>query len=313
MKLSFVIPVYDERDTLEPLTSGIIQHAVPHELQIIFIDDGSTDGSAAVLDSLRDIHPFVEVIRFRGNRGKSAALAAGFAQAQGDVVFTMDADLQDDPKEIPRFLERLEEHYDIVCGWKQQRHDPVDKTLPSRVYNTLVANVFGLDLHDVNCGFKAYRREVVTTIPMYGELHRLIPALAIQEGFRITEIPVDHHPRKYGVSKYGFERFLRGASDVITVWFLTRYFRAPGHFFNGLGIVCFGLAVLFACCAFGADLIANQFPTTLICLLLMLGAGLSGVILIAAGLLSELLVRLEYGNARRSVPSPENDRKNIDN
>ena len=317
MKLTFVIPVYDERDTLETLTAGIVQYAAPHELQILFIDDGSTDGSAAILDSLRDIHSFVEVIRFRSNQGKSAALATGFAHAQGDVIFTMDADLQDDPKEIPRFLNRLDEHYDVVCGWKQQRHDPVDKTLPSRIYNTIVANVFGLDLHDVNCGFKAYRREVVQCIPMYGELHRLTPVLALQEGFRVTEIPVDHHPRKYGISKYGFERFLRGASDVISVWFLTRFRKAPGHFFNGLGLVCFALAALFACCILVADLFIGQFSTTLICLLLMLGTAISGVILIATGLLAELIVRQQYDHSRLPTSKgtwvEEKGRENVDN
>lgn len=312
MKLSFVIPVYNERDSLETLIAGIVQYADPHTLQVLFVDDGSTDGSAAVLDSLKDIHPFVEVIRFRGNRGKSAALAAGFARATGDVVFTMDADLQDDPKEIPRFLERIEGPCDVVCGWKQHRHDPLDKTLPSRIYNSMVAWIFGVELHDINCGFKAYRREVVQTIPMYGELHRLTPVLALQEGFRIAEIPVEHHPRKFGVSKYGFERFIRGASDVLSVWYLTRFRYAPGHFFTGIGFGFLGLTALFSFWMFLADLL-NRPASMLIGLLLMLGAGLGGVILVAAGLLAELVVRVQWESIRPfSAPSVPK-RENVDN
>lgn len=232
MQVDFVIPVYNERDTLETLTAGILEHAAPHAVRIIFVDDGSNDGSSDVLRTLAEAHPEVEVVRFRRNFGKAAGLAAGFARAEGDVVFTMDADLQDDPVEIPHFLAKLDEGFDIVVGWKAKRHDPWHKTFPSHVYNGMVARLFKLPLHDINCGFKCYRGEVVRKLRVYGELHRLLPALAAALGYRSTEIPVQHHPRRYGVSKYGFERFAKGAMDVVAVWFVTRHAHTPGHFFG---------------------------------------------------------------------------------
>lgn len=244
MKVAFVIPVFNERGTLEELTEGILQHIHPHEPQILFVDDGSTDGSAEVLANLRERIPAVEVIRFRRNFGKSAALAAGFARIDGDLVFTMDADLQDDPTEIPRFLRKLEEGYDIVVGWKQKRHDPWHKTFPSHIYNRFVARTFGLKLHDVNCGFKLYRAEVVKHLRVYGELHRLLPVLAAGLGYTVTEIPVTHHARRYGVSKYGFERFAKGAVDVLSVWFLARHSYTPGHFFGKWGVAAIAAGVL---------------------------------------------------------------------
>lgn len=236
MKVAFVIPVYNERGTLEELTEDILKHVQPHEAHILYIDDGSTDGSLEVLENLRERIPAVELIRFRRNFGKSAALAAGFARADGDVVFTMDADLQDDAAEIPRFMRKLEEGYDIVVGWKQKRNDPWHKTFPSHVYNRFVARTFDLKLHDINCGFKLYRVEVVKRLRVYGELHRLLPVLAVGLGYRVAEIPVTHHARRYGVSKYGFERFAKGAMDVLSVWFLARHSYTPGHFFGKWGL-----------------------------------------------------------------------------
>lgn len=237
MKLSFVIPVFDERDTLQTLFDGIVTHAPDAELDVIFIDDGSTDGSTDILRTLSENDARVTLIELDGNCGKSIALAAGFAQVSGDVVFTMDSDLQDDPAEIPNFLAKLDEGFDVVCGWKAVRHDPWHKTFPSRIYNWGVGKVFDLPLHDVNCGYKLFRREVIDNTVVYGELHRLIPILAHDRGFRIGEIPVKHKRREFGHSKYGLERFSRGALDVLTMWILHTRMRAPGHFFGKIAFV----------------------------------------------------------------------------
>ncbi len=290
MKITFVIPVYNERETLEALAAGIAEHVAPHDYRILFVDDGSTDGSHEVMNRLRDADPHIEVIRLRGNFGKSAALATGFANADGDLVFTMDSDLQDEPKEIPRFLEKLSEGYDVVCGWKAVRHDPIHKTVPSRIYNWFVAWLFDVPLHDINCGFKLMRTEVVKKVQIYGEMHRLIPVLAQNLNYRVTEIPVEHHRRQYGKSKYGIERFTRGAMDVLTMWFLTNYRHAPGHFFGMLGFTQKALGVLLII----AGIIAwpGTHPAAGAALI---AAGLvlasTGALTICIGLFAELVLR----------------------
>ncbi len=238
-KLSVVVPTKDEENTLEPLYLGIASatEGLGSELEVIFVDDGSRDRSWAVMQQLAAGHPQVHALRLRRNFGKAIALAAGFQEAGGDVVITMDADLQDDPQEIPRFLSKLAEGYDVVSGWKANRQDPPSKTLPSRLFNRVIARVSGIPLHDFNCGFKAYRREAIEDIRLYGELHRYIPVLAHDLGFRIGELPVRHHPRRHGVSKYGWERYARGFLDLLTVLVTTRYLQKPAHLFGGLGLV----------------------------------------------------------------------------
>lgn len=218
MKLFFIIPVKDERGTLAELTEGILANVTSHEARILFINDGSTDGTPEVLDELASTHDAVEVIHFDVNRGKSAALVVGFERAEGDVVITMDGDLQDDPVEIPNYLAQIEAGYDLVCGWKFVRHDPWHKTLPSKVYNGFVGLVFGLSLHDINCGYKAMTLEVAKSMKLKHDYHRLIPVLAKKNGFKITEIRVQHHARRYGQSKYGLARFWHGLRDVARVW-----------------------------------------------------------------------------------------------
>ncbi len=237
MKLSFVIPACNERESVRELVEGILHHTAGQEVQILFIDDGSTDGTYEALAALRSEHPEVEICRFRRNLGKSTALAAGFDRVSGDLVFTMDGDLQDDPREIPSFLAKLDEGFDVVVGWKKVRHDPWHKVLPSRLYNGIVSRVLGLKLHDINCGYKLFRREVVERLSVYGERHRLLPALARDLGYRIAEVPVHHNPRRYGRSKYGIERFVRGAIDVGTMVFLYRYVNRPIHFFGFLSLL----------------------------------------------------------------------------
>lgn len=291
MKISFVIPVYNERDTLRPLAEGILEHVKPHEAHILLIDDGSTDGSLPVMQELAAEHPEVEVIKLRGNFGKSAALAVGFAHADGDLVFTMDSDLQDDPKEIPAFLAKAAEGHDVVCGWKERRYDPWHKVIPSRFYNRFVAWLFDVPLHDVNCGFKLFKAEVVKKFQIYGEMHRLIPVLAHNLNYSVAEIPVQHHKRQYGVSKYGFERFVRGALDVLTTWFLHRYRHAPGHFFGGTGLVQMGLGGLAIVAGLFAALVWGAAGITIGCFVVGLVLGATGFITLSLGLFAELVLR----------------------
>ncbi len=235
-KLSFVIPVKDEQESLVPLYERICEQLRDDDtFELIFIDDGSKDGSWNVIRSLVERDPErVRGLKFRRNAGKAAALTAGFRAARGAVIFTLDADLQDDPKEIRRFLAKLFEGYDLVSGWKKVRHDPWHKVLPSRIFNRLLSWISGVKLHDHNCGFKCYRAEVVKNLTLHGELHRMVPALAAIEGYKSTEIVVEHHPRKHGVSKYGFERYLRGFVDMMTVGFLRKYRDRPAHFIAGV-------------------------------------------------------------------------------
>ena len=244
MLISFVIPVCDEAETLRELALGIRRHVQPHPCEIVFVDDGSRDGSLEVIKSLVREFPEVRYISFRRNFGKSAALDAGFDAAKGEIVFTMDADLQDDPAEIPAFLAKLEEGFDLVSGWKKERHDPLGKTLPSKVFNWTARFITGVKLHDMNCGFKAYRSEVVRELTLYGDLHRFVPALALWRGFSVGELPVQHHPRRFGTSKFGVERFLRGLFDLITVYFLTAYTARPMHLFGKVGLLTGALGVV---------------------------------------------------------------------
>lgn len=242
MQVSVVVPAYNEEETLTILVERIRDAAgsIPKvsNWEIIFIDDGSTDSTWAAMCALAKQEPaLVRAFRLRRNFGKAAALDLGFRVATGDVIMTMDADLQDDPKEIERFLDKLDEGYDLVSGWKEKRNDPLSKTLPSKLFNRVTSRISGVDLHDFNCGFKAYRREVIKNVRLYGELHRYVPVLAQDLGYRIAEISVEHHPREHGVSKYGLERYVRGLIDLITILAITRFFRRPGHLLGGLGVL----------------------------------------------------------------------------
>ena len=244
--LSIVIPVMNEEGNLpelyERLTAKLEEINLPYE--IVFIDDGSSDGTWAFITRTNAVDKRVVGLRHRRNFGKARALADGFAEARGDVVITMDGDLQDDPDELPKFLEMLDQGYDLVSGWKQRRQDPLGKTAPSKVFNWTVRKVSGVQLHDFNCGFKAYRHEVTTSIRLYGELHRFTPVLASAEGFRIGELPVKHHARTWGTSKYGWSRLTKGFLDLLTVTFLTQYRQRPLHLFGLPGLLSMVLGVL---------------------------------------------------------------------
>ena len=242
--LSIVVPAYEEAASLPELVDGIRSACTEADLsfRVWVIDDGSRDNTWATVQSLYETDPRVVGLRFQRNYGKSAALSVGFERAQGQYVVTMDADLQDDPAEIPALVEMLEEgDYDLVSGWKKVRKDPLSKTIPSRFFNWITRMISGLELHDFNCGLKIYRRKVVKSVGVYGELHRYIPLLAKWAGYdRVAEKPVQHHSRKYGETKFGIERFIQGFLDLITVVFLTRFAVRPMHFFGGLGTITFG-------------------------------------------------------------------------
>jgi len=247
--LSLVIPAYNEAESLAELHEEISAVAENHgyQIEIIFVDDGSADSTWGVIESLAAKDPRVRGIRFRRNFGKAAALSAGFAEARGDRVLTLAADLQDDPREIPRFLAAMDENLDVISGWKRKRHDPWHKVWPSRVFNWMVSRMTGVKLHDHNCGFKSYRREIFDEVRLYGELHRFVPVLAAARGWKVGEIEVNHRPRVHGKSKYGMHRFVKGFLDLLTVKFLTGYGQRPQHLLGVLGLLFFfvgGLGLL---------------------------------------------------------------------
>jgi glycosyltransferase involved in cell wall biosynthesis len=288
--------MYNEEKSVKILHEKILETVKgQYPYEIIFIDDGSTDSSVTQVKEIIAQDANVHLIVFRKNFGKAAALQAGFRNSTGDIVITMDADLQDDPKEIPRFIEKLDEGYDLVSGWKQKRHDPLEKRLPSKLFNKVTSHMSGVSLHDFNCGFKAYRREVVDSIDVYGELHRYIPVLAYRKGFRIAEIVVEHHAREFGHSKYGFERYLRGLFDSMTVAFLGKFYDRPMYFFGKIGL---------ALCAIGGVICA--YLAVLWCMgqgiggrpLLMLGVLLLilGVQMFSTGFIGDMLVDATYHN-----------------
>jgi len=247
--VSFVLPVFDERENLVELHGQIaaVMARRDDDYELVFVDDGSTDGSIEVLAELKRQDPRVRVVQLRRNFGKAAAYSAGFENARGEIVITMDTDLQDDPAEIPLFIEGIDRGFDMVVGWKHEGKGPANKSLPSKFFNRVVRRITGIPLHDFNCPFKAYRRQVLTEIEVYGELHRYIPVLARARGFTMTEVKIKNLPRRYGTSKYGLERYLRGMLDLITISFITRFAERPMHLLGLGGILA---------CVFGAGVVS---------------------------------------------------------
>lgn len=306
--LSIIVPVYNERDSLKQLYGEIVASCAAQgiEFELIFADDGSRDGSWETIRELAGADPRISAIRFRRNFGKAAALTAAMAAAAGDTLLMMDADLQDDPQEIPRFLAKLAEGYDVVNGWKVRRLDPWHKVYPSKVFNWLVGWLTGLSLHDHNCGFKCFKKEVAGEIRLYGELHRFVPVLAHARGFKVTEIDVHHRKRQFGHSKYGFRRFTRGFLDLLTVKFLTGFGQRPQHLMGAGGLACFGVGFVGLCYLAVVWLVtryklATQLPLLLWVMtpgpiggrpLLIYSAALMllGAQLLSLGLLAELIV-----------------------
>lgn len=301
--ISIVVPLYNEVDSLRPLLEKI-QAAMAdfgRSYEVLFVDDGSTDGSGPLLEQLHAECDEVKVIQFRRNFGKAAAYSAAFARVSGEVVITMDADLQDDPAEIPNLVARIEEGFDLVSGWKRKRFDPLGKTVPSRFFNWVTGRISGIPIHDFNCGLKAYRVEVVRDLRIYGELHRYIPVLADMEGYRVGEIPVQHHPRQHGKTKYGWGRLLKGFLDLLTVMFLGRYVERPLHLFGTIGIILGlgGTAVngYITSLWFRTGSIQNRHP------LLFLGILLTvlGVQFVCTGLLADLITRSSRPHERYNI------------
>lgn len=299
-RITVVVPVYNEEGSVNELTRRIQTTFKEHQIKgdILFVNDGSLDNTQEMIDQLTADYSNISVIHFGYNRGKADALQAGFEKAEGDYIITMDGDLQDDPNEIPHLIAKIDEGWDLVSGWKKNRHDPIDKTLPSKFFNKTTSAFTGIKIHDFNCGLKAYRSEVVKKIRVYGELHRYIPVLAMMEGFRTTEIVVTHHPRTTGVSKYGFSRIFKGFFDFLTVLFLARFTMRPMHLFGMLGLV-FSLSgfsveiyLLVLKYAFG-----EPFRSHLAMMLLGMLTIILGVQMFSMGLIGEMLV---YQDRKRS-------------
>jgi glycosyltransferase involved in cell wall biosynthesis len=301
--LSVVVPVYNERHGLPELLSEIDSACatIARPWEVIFVDDGSTDGTREVLEALTAEHDHVRVVELRRNFGKSAALSAGFELSLGDVVVTLDGDGQDDPSEIPALVAKLDEGYQVVSGWKRERQDPRIRRWASRLFNRVTARLSGVDLHDFNCGLKAYRGECARSLRIYGELHRYIPVLAVQRGWRVTEVPVRHRARRHGRSKFGFERYARGPFDLLTVLFIGRYQYRPLHLFGGLGVALMVAGVVIsaylAVLRFQGEAIGDR-PLLLLGVLLIV----VGIQLLTFGLLGQMFVvmRQERGTTDSS-------------
>lgn len=302
MDISVVIPLFNEAESLPELTSWIarVMQEQGFSYEIVLVDDGSTDSSWEVIESLKIASPHITGIKFRRNYGKSAALNVGFAAAKGEVVITMDADLQDSPDEIPALYSSItKEHYDLVSGWKQVRHDPISKTVPTKLFNSVTRRMSGIhNLHDFNCGLKAYRKEVVKNIEVYGEMHRYIPVLAKWAGFtRIGEQVVQHFPRKYGTTKFGPGRFIKGFLDLLSIFFVGKFGKRPMHFFGTMGVLSFlaGFGIAVWLIAEKLISIANQAPyrnvTDQPLFFLALTAIIIGSQLFLTGFLAELISR----------------------
>lgn len=290
-KLSVIVPLYNEEESIRPLITEIKKalYKVEIDYEVLLIDDGSNDDSLKRIKEISKTDKRFKYISFRKNYGKSAALHIGFKNAKGNAVVTIDADLQDDPQEIPNLLKKLDEGYDLCSGWKKKRRDPFIKKYSSRIFNFITRLISGIKIHDFNCGLKAYRKEVVENVKVYGEMHRYIPVLAKWQGFKITEIPVQHHPRRYGKTKYGISRFFKGFIDLITVTYATRYIKRPMHFFGFFGALAFlaGVIILGYLTALWiqGQPLSNR-PMIFLGMLLII----VGVQLFSIGLLGEMLV-----------------------
>ncbi len=291
--ISVVVPVKDEAESIPILVDNILKVAADNGLrlaEIIVVDDGSGDGTWTVVEKLSAEKSDVRGFRLRRNFGKATAVMVGVDAATGDIIVTMDGDLQDDPEELPRFVAAIKDGADLVSGWKKERHDPLSKTLPSRLFNRVTALASGVPLNDFNCGYKAYRREVFNTVELYGELHRYTPVLAHSLGYRVAEIPVRHHARKYGRTKYGVARFLRGFLDLLTVLMITRFAYRPAHLFGGIGLLLLTLGMLVLAYLTSLKLFLGERVGDRPLLLLGALMAIIGVQFLLFGLLAELVI-----------------------
>ena len=309
--ISITVPVYNERESLpllmEALTS--VLEGVGRPWEVVFVNDGSSDGSAEVLDRLAAADPRVKVVHFRRNYGQTAAMMAGIDHASGDVIIPIDADLQNDPQDIPRLLAKLDEGFDVCSGWRRDRQDAaLKRNLPSRIANRLISWVSGVHLHDYGCSLKAYRRDVIKDVKLYGEMHRFVPIYASWQGAKVTEIPVQHHARRFGSSKYGLERVVKVLLDLLVVKFLDRYARKPIYVFGGIGVACLFVGLLAGVWALGLKIFADtsliQTPLPLVVVMM----GITGVMCILMGLLAEIVMRTWYESQSKSIYLVRNTR-----
>lgn len=290
--ISFIIPVKDEAESISLLYNELTQESKKLKLdyEVIIIDDGSIDQTFLILKEIQGKDKRVKIVKLRGNFGKSIALQTGFDYSKGDIIITLDGDLQDNPKEISKFLQKIDEGYDLVSGWKKIRHDPISKVIPSKILNFFTPFLTGVNLHDINCGFKAYKREVILSLNLYGELYRFIPILAAKQNFKVGEIIVEHRKRKFGKTKYGVGRNIKGFLDLITIVFLTGYTSRPGHFFGTIGLLSFlagfsiGLYITYLRITTGS--IQYHHPLLYLGILLII----IGIQMLSTGLLAEMII-----------------------
>jgi glycosyltransferase involved in cell wall biosynthesis len=303
-ELSVVIPLFNEEDSLGPLVEQLLASLRPlgRHFELVLVDDGSSDGTAARLEDLAATTPELVAVLLRRNYGQTAAMAAGFDASHGAVIVTLDGDLQNDPADIPLLLDRLEEGYDLVSGWRHQRQDAaLKRLLPSKIANRLIARVTGVRLHDYGCSLKAYRREVVADMNLYGELHRFLPALAFIEGARITEVKVNHHARRFGESKYGIDRTFRVLMDLLTVWFMKRFLTRPMHVFGFGGLACLAIGLVLGLMLLGEKIIFNADVGARPLLMVAVLAIVAGIQLFCFGLLAELQMRTYHESQGRPI------------
>ncbi|MCH8871877.1 glycosyltransferase family 2 protein [candidate division KSB1 bacterium] len=303
VKISIVVPLFNEEESLvelhERLSKAVCSLEKP--IEFLFIDDGSTDNSMQVLSELHNKDPQVRVVQFRRNYGKSAALALGFKEARGEFIVTLDADLQDEPYEIPNLVKKLEEGFDLVSGWKKIRKDPFIKKSTSKLFNFVTRKITGLGIHDMNCGLKAYRREVTETVNVYGQLHRFLPVLAQWQGFKVGEVVVKHNPRKYGITKFGASRFIAGFFDLVTVLFITRYTKRPLHLFGLIGLASFLVGVGISAYLAVERLLLGKYLSDRPLLFLGILAIIVGVQFVSIGLLGEMITESRKDNIDYSI------------
>jgi glycosyltransferase involved in cell wall biosynthesis len=304
MEISVVIPVFNEAEGI-PALVALLRDALdplPHSIEVIFVDDGSADASASILEGFVAADPRLRLIRLRRNYGQTAAMMAGFQHAAGAVIIPMDADGQNDPHDIPRLLEKMAEGYDVVSGWRREREDAaMSRVLPSRIANQLISRLMGVTLHDYGCTMKAYRRDVLEDVRLYGEMHRFIPIFAAWEGARVTELPVRHHPRRFGKSKYGLGRIIRVLLDLFTIFFIDRALDRPMQFFGKIGVGAFILSILVFFWALGLRVFAGTSLIQTPLPLLAATIGLSGILFLLLGIMAEINTRT-YFEARGKAP-----------
>jgi glycosyltransferase involved in cell wall biosynthesis len=302
IRYSAIIPVFNEEKSLKELTRRLIKvfDDLQKSYELIFIDDGSKDNSFSILEKLSRKNSKIKIISFRKNFGKSTALACGFHFSRGEIIFTLDADLQDQPEDIPLFLKKLKEGYDLVSGWKKKRNDPIDKVIISRIFNFLTARFTGVKIHDFNCGFKVYKREVINNLEVYGDLYRFIPALAFWQGFKVGEVEVHHQRRLYGKSKFGQSRLPRGFFDLFTVVFILRFLKRPLHFFGFLGLIFFffGLIInLYLTFIWFKGQAIGHRPLLILGMLLIV----VGIQFISTGLLGEMMTYFQSKSEKEKI------------